>query len=76
MVIGVTMITVHPGEERAVYNEIKNIPGVREVIHVFGEYDFIAIVDVSSLSEVNKAVDTMRENKMVITTKTIIGAEI
>jgi DNA-binding Lrp family transcriptional regulator len=76
MVIGVTMITVIPGEERAVYNNIIQIPGIREVIHVFGEYDFIAIIDVESLSEVNKAVDTIRENEMVTSTKTIIGAEL
>ncbi len=76
MVIGVTMITVIPGEERAVYNELMKIPGIREVFHVFGEYDFIAIIDVGSLSEVNKAVDTVRENEMVTSTKTIIGAEL
>ncbi len=76
MVIGVTMITVIPGEERAVYNELTKIPGIREVFHVFGEYDIIAIIDVGSLSEVNRAVDTIRENEMVTSTKTIIGAEL
>jgi len=76
MVIGVTMITVIPGEERAVYNVLTKIAGVREVFHVFGEYDFIAIIDVESLSEINKTVDTIRENDMVTSTKTIIGAEL
>ena len=76
MVIGVTMITAVPGEERAVYNEITKITGVREVFHVFGEFDFIAIIDVSTLSEINKAVDLIRENEAVTSTKTIIGAEL
>lgn len=76
MVIGVTMITAIPGEERAVHNEITKIPGVREVFHVFGEYDFIAIIEVSTLSEINKAVDTIRTNESVTSTKTIIGAEL
>ncbi len=76
MVIGVTMITVIPGEEKAVYNQITKVPGVREVFHVFGEYDFIAIIDVSSLTEINKAVDTIREIEAVTSTKTIIGAEL
>ena len=76
MVIGVTMITVIPGEERAVYNELTKIAGIREVFHVFGEYDFIAIIDVPGLSEINKTVDTMRENELVTSTKTIIGAEL
>ena len=76
MVIGVMMITVIPGEERGVYNELTKIAGVREVFHVFGEYDFIAIIDVGSLSEINRTVDTVRENEMVTSTKTIIGAEL
>jgi DNA-binding Lrp family transcriptional regulator len=76
MVIGVTMINVVPGEERTVYNVLTKIAGVREVFHVFGEYDFIAIIDVNGLSEINKAVDTVREIEAVTTTKTIIGAEL
>jgi DNA-binding Lrp family transcriptional regulator len=70
------MITVIPGEEKVVYNAIIKVPGVREVFHVFGEYDFIAIIDVGSLSEINKTVDAIRENEMVSSTKTIIGAEL
>jgi len=76
MVIGVMMMTVIPGEEKAVYNSLTATPGIREVFHVFGEYDFIAIIDVGSLSEINKTVDTVRENEMVTSTKTIIGAEL
>jgi DNA-binding Lrp family transcriptional regulator len=76
MVTGVTMINVVPGEERTVYNGLAKITGVREVFHVFGEYDFIAIIDVNGLSEINKAVDTIREIEAVTSTKTIIGAEL
>ncbi|CAJ38162.1 Lrp/AsnC family transcriptional regulator [Methanocella arvoryzae] len=76
MVIGVTMINVVPGEERSVYNELMKIGGVREVFHVFGEYDFIAIIDVGGLTDINRAVDTVREIEGVTATKTIIGAEL
>lgn len=76
MVIGVTMINVVPGEERTVYNELTRISGVREVFHVFGEYDFIAVIDVNGLTDINKAVDTIREIEGVTATKTIIGAEL
>lgn len=76
MVIGVTMINVVPGEERTVYNELTGIGGVREVFHVFGEYDFIAVIDVNGLTDINKAVDTIREIEGVTATKTIIGAEL
>ncbi len=70
------MINVVPGEERSVYNDLTKIDGVREVFHVFGEYDFIAIIDVNGLTDINKAVDTVREIEGVTSTKTIIGAEL
>jgi len=70
------MITVIPGEERGVYNSLTKTSGIRDVFHVFGEYDFIAIIDVATLSDINKTVDTVRENEMVTSTKTIIGAEL
>lgn len=70
------MINVVPGEERAVFNELTKVDGVREVFHVFGEYDFIAIIDVTGLTDINKAVDTIREIEGVTSTKTIIGAEL
>ena len=70
------MINVVPGEERTVYNGLTKIPGVREVFHVFGEYDFIAVIDVGGLTDINKAVDTIREIDAVTATKTIIGAEL
>ncbi len=76
MVIGVTMINVVPGEERTVYNQLTGISGVREVFHVFGEYDFISIIDVNGLTDINKSVDTIREIEGVTSTKTIIGAEL
>ena len=75
MVIGVTMINVLPGEEKKVYKELSNIKGIKEVIHVFGEYDFVSILDVDGLSVLNRTVDIIREIKGVTFTQTIVGAE-
>ncbi len=76
MVVGVTMINVLPGYEKAAYRELRNIEGIKDVYHVFGEYDFVIIIDVEDLNSLNDVVDRIRESETVTATKTIVGAEL
>ncbi len=76
MVIGVTMINVMPGSEKTTYVEIKKMKNVRDIYHVFGEFDFVVIIEAGSLSELNKTVDEIRSIESVIKTQTVVGAEI
>ncbi len=76
MVIGVTLVNVVPGQEKAAYNELVNVKGVKDVYHVFGEYDFVVISNVEGLSALNKLVDTVRESENITATQTIVGAEL
>ena len=69
------MINVELGRENAVRKEISRIEGIRELLHLFGEYDFIAILETEGLKALNDTVDTIRTLKGVSSTKTIIGAE-
>ncbi|WP_080936371.1 Lrp/AsnC ligand binding domain-containing protein, partial [Methanosarcina mazei] len=54
------MINVLPGYEKAAYRELRNIEGIKDVYHVFGEYDFVVIIDVKDLSILNAVVDRIR----------------
>ncbi len=76
MVIGVTMVNVSPGKEKIVYRAVKDMKNVREVYHVFGEFDFVVIIEAGSLSELNKTVDAIRDIEGVTKTQTVVGAEI
>ncbi|MGB9927048.1 MAG: Lrp/AsnC ligand binding domain-containing protein [Methanosarcina sp.] len=76
MVIGVTLINVLPGYEKAAYRELRNITGIKDVYHVFGEYDFVVIIDVKDLNTLNDVVDSIRQSETVTATQTIIGAEL
>ncbi|GBE18391.1 asnC family protein [archaeon BMS3Abin16] len=75
MVVGVCMINVELGKENAVRKEISRVDGIRELLHLFGEYDFIAILETEGLKSLNDTVDIIRTLKGVTSTKTIIGAE-
>jgi len=70
------MMNVVPGEEKSVYNELMKIEDIKDVFHVFGEYDFVVIMEVEGLSTLNKLVDRIREINGVTSTKTIVGAEL
>lgn len=76
MVIGVIMVNVVPGQEKAAYNQLMNVNGIKDIYHVFGEYDFVVISEVEGLSTLNKLVDTIRESENVTATQTVVGAEL
>jgi DNA-binding Lrp family transcriptional regulator len=76
MVVGVTLVNVIPGQERSVFDKLGEIPGIRELHHVFGEYDFLVIIEVDGLPLLSKTVDVIRDVEGVITTHTIVGAEL
>ena len=41
---GFIMINVEPGTEKAVHDCLEGIKGIREVVPVYGERDFIALL--------------------------------
>jgi DNA-binding Lrp family transcriptional regulator len=75
MVVGVCLVNVELGKETKVRNHIAKMKGVRELLHLFGEYDFLAIIETDGLKSLNEIVDSIREIPGVTTTRTIIGAE-
>ncbi len=75
MAVGVCMINVELGKEVAIRKQLSKFSEIRELLHLFGEYDFIAIIETDGLKALNDVVDTIREIKGITATKTIIGAE-
>lgn len=74
-VAAVCMINVSLGKEVQVRRELSMFEGVKELLHLFGEYDFLVVIKADDLRQVNYIVDKMREIDGVTSTKTIIGAE-
>jgi DNA-binding Lrp family transcriptional regulator len=73
---GFVMINVEPGTEKAVHDALQRVKGIREVVPVYGERDFIAIADMESISDLNRAVMNIREIGGVTYTQTILGMEL
>jgi len=70
------MINIEPGTEKAVHDALVKIKGINEVVPVYGERDFIAIADLESISDLNRAVLSIREINGVTYTQTILGMEL
>lgn len=73
---GFVMINAEPGSEKAVYDALMQIKGVREVVPVYGETDFITIADVDGINDLNMIVLKVREIHGVSSTETILGMEL
>jgi len=58
------MVNVLPGKERIAFNELNRIEGIKDIYHVFGEYDFVVIIEVEDLGHLNHIVDLIREAGM------------
>jgi DNA-binding Lrp family transcriptional regulator len=67
------MINVKVGTDRDVVSELKTFRYVERVYEVYGVYDIVAEVQVSSMEELKETVNSdMRKLKNVLATNTII----
>jgi uncharacterized protein with GYD domain len=46
--------------------------GVTRAVHVFGEFDYVAIIEANELSELNRVVDDIKLIQGVTTTRTFV----
>lgn len=73
---GFVMINIEPGTEKSVYDTLTRLKGVKEVVPVYGEHDFIVLTDVAAVSDLNQIVLAVREISGVTNTRTILGMEL
>ena len=75
MVTSYTLARVEPAKDMKVYNLVKQLPGVKEVITTYGEYDMIIKVEVESLDKLDDFVfNKLRVIEGIELTTTLINA--
>lgn len=75
MVISYTLARVQPAKDLMVYNKVKELPEVKEVITTYGEYDIIIKVEVKTLDDLDMFVfNKLRAIDGVEATTTLIHA--
>lgn len=72
MTIGITMLKVLPGMEHSVYHALRCKEGILYMCAVFGEYDFMLVLQAEGLNELNGLIGGIDDTKDVIATQMIL----
>ena len=76
MVVSYTLARVKPAKDTSVYEIVKNLPGVLEVITTYGEFDMIIKIEVDSLAALDDFVfNKLRVIAGIESTTTLISAK-
>ncbi|MHC1586266.1 MAG: Lrp/AsnC family transcriptional regulator [Candidatus Hecatellaceae archaeon] len=57
MPIAFVLLTVRPGSEEKVVNDLKKIPSVKRVFRICGPYDILAELEIEDLSTLKEVVE-------------------
>ncbi|HOE46085.1 MULTISPECIES: Lrp/AsnC ligand binding domain-containing protein [Methanothrix] len=71
MVLAVSLIEVTPDREKDAYHTIKEINGIKNIYHIFGEHDLLIIHEADGLSSLKQMLNDIRELKFVNAMRTI-----
>jgi DNA-binding Lrp family transcriptional regulator len=75
MVTSYTLVRVEPSKDVSVYDIVKGLSSVREVITTYGEYDMIIKIEVDSLDSLDDFVfNKLRTIPGIESTTTLISA--
>lgn len=75
MVIGVTMIKIVPDHEKASYEALREVEGVKEIYHLFGEFDFFLILEAQDRKGLERLLGEIRAVKFVVDTWSLLVAK-
>ena len=76
MSIGFALISVSPMNEKQVFDQVSQIPEIKELYPLFGEYDIIAKIETRDFDGIGSIViKKIRAIAGVLDTKTLISTE-
>lgn len=56
MVLAISLIKAVPDQEKVVYRALKEMGGIKNLYHIFGNHDFFLILEAGSMDHLNKPV--------------------
>jgi len=72
MVIAITLVKSIPDRESTLYHALKEVNGIMNLYHVFGEHDFVLIQEADNMEKLGAVLRQVEEQGDVCTAKTIL----
>lgn len=74
MVLAMSLIKAVPDREKTVYHALKELDGVRNIYHLFGDHDLLLILEAENRNDLKKMLDNVEETRFVNAVKTMLVA--
>jgi DNA-binding Lrp family transcriptional regulator len=74
MVLAISLIKAVPDREKIVYHSLKELDGVRNIYHLFGDHDLLLILEAENRNELKKMLDHVEETRFANAVKTMLVA--
>jgi DNA-binding Lrp family transcriptional regulator len=72
MVLAISLIKAVPDQETVVYRALKEMEGIKNLYHIFGNHDFFLILEAESMDRLNKILNIIIEINSIDTVKTML----
>ncbi|MDD4163185.1 MAG: Lrp/AsnC ligand binding domain-containing protein, partial [Methanothrix sp.] len=74
MVLAISLIKAVPDREKVVYRSLKEVDGVKNLYHIFGDHDLLLILEAESRIELMKLLNYIEEISFVNSVKILLVA--
>jgi len=72
MVLAISLIKSVPDQEKVVYHALKEMGGIKNIYHIFGNHDFFLILEAESMDGLKRLVDQIAERNSIDAVKTML----
>ncbi|MBN1235366.1 MAG: Lrp/AsnC ligand binding domain-containing protein [Methanotrichaceae archaeon] len=73
MVLAISLIKVVPDQEKIAYRALRELKGVKNLYHIFGDHDFFLIMEAENVNDLSDLLNNIAGVRYVGEVKTILA---
>jgi DNA-binding Lrp family transcriptional regulator len=74
MIQAIALVRALPDREKAAFHALRGLKGTKNIYNIFGDYDFLLILEAEDLNGLKEGLDEMDRLPCVCATKTVVAA--
>ncbi|MCK9441004.1 MAG: Lrp/AsnC ligand binding domain-containing protein [Methanothrix sp.] len=72
MVLAISLIKAVPDREKVVYRALREMEGIKNLYHIFGNHDFFLLLEAESMDSLNRLLNKIIELNSIDAVKTML----